>query len=91
MPFSAWVCITHCASWRAAWIALWIVKPAGLTANSDSSSLLPCASILIRLDAVISSNIRPYGLIRNESWLPGSRALMWVKTRSSHLNAATSR
>jgi len=44
---------------RAAWIAEWMMKPAWFTGNGVSCSLLPCASTLIRLDAVISSNISP--------------------------------
>ena len=56
-------CVLHVHTLNG--IAVWITKPAGLTGNSDSSSLLPCASTLIRLDAVISSNVKPYGLIRN--------------------------
>ena len=78
-----WVCSTHLASWRAPWMALWMMNPAGLTGNGESSSLLPSWSILTRLDAVISSKKTPYGLIRNWSSVPGTRAVMWVKTRSS--------
>jgi hypothetical protein len=38
---------------------LWMVKPAGLTGKGESMSLLQAWSTLTRLDAVISSNIRP--------------------------------
>ena len=41
-PLSEWVCSTQVMSWRAACTALWIVKPAGLTGNGESSTLLPC-------------------------------------------------
>ena len=84
------MCITHCASWRAAWMALWMTKPAGLIGNGVSCSTLPSMSILTRLEAVISSNIMPYGLIRKCS-VPGIFAVMWVKTRSSQWKSATSR
>ncbi|MNF10054.1 hypothetical protein D3C80_2108800 [compost metagenome] len=58
-PLMECVCSTHIASLRAAWIQLWMVKPAGLMSYSESITLLPCRSILTRLDAVISSNIMP--------------------------------
>lgn len=47
------------ASLRAAWIQLWMVKPAGLMSYAESITLRPSRSILTRLDAVISSNIMP--------------------------------
>ena len=72
-------------------MALWITKPAALTGNGDSPTLLPSRSILTRLEAVISSKKRPYGLIRNWSSVPGTRALMCVKTRSSQPKRDTSR
>ncbi len=58
-PLMECVCKTHIASLRAAWIQLWMVKPAGLMSYSDSMTLRPSRSILTRLDAVISSNIMP--------------------------------
>ena len=58
-PLSECVCTTQPTSWRAACTALWIVKPAGFTGYGESSILLPFRSILIRLEAVISSNISP--------------------------------
>ena len=45
-------------------------------------SLLQRWSTLISDDAVISSNISPYGLMRKWCSGPGMRALMWVKIRS---------
>ena len=54
------------------------------------STLLPSRSIRTRLDAVISSNMKPYGLIR-KSCGPGTRAEMCVNTRSSQPKCATSR
>src|SRR5687768_7760885 len=68
-----------------------MTKPAGFTGNGDSSILLPSWSTFTRLDAVISSKKSPYGLMRNASFVPGTRALMCVKTRSSQPNRATSR
>src|SRR6266702_5139990 len=59
-----------------------MTKPAALTGNGESSALFPCWSILTRLEAVISSKNSPYGLMRKWSWVPGTRALMCVKTRS---------
>ncbi|MNP18286.1 hypothetical protein D3C76_1107610 [compost metagenome] len=44
--------------------------------------MLPARSIFTRLEAVISWNIRPKGLIRKSS-VPGTLAEMWVKIRSS--------
>ncbi len=84
-PFSVWVCRTHLASCRAAWIALWITKPAGFTSKGESSIFWPLRSIFTRLEAVISSKKTPYGLIRNWSSASGTRSVMCVKTRSSHL------
>jgi hypothetical protein len=78
-------------SWRAAWMALWMVKPAGLMGQGLSPTLFPCMSIFTRLEAVISSNIIPYGLIRKWCSGPGTRAVIWVKTRSSQWKWATSR
>ncbi len=60
-----------------------MTKPAAFTGNCDSSTFLPSWSIFTRLEAVISSKNMPYGLMRNWSSVPGTRALMWVKTRSS--------
>ena len=40
------------------------INPAGLMSYGDSDTLRPSRSILINDDAVISSNIMPYGLIR---------------------------
>src|SRR5215468_12121519 len=71
MPFTVCVCSTQRASWRAAWIALWMTNPAWLTGNGESPILRPCRSIFTRLDAVISSKKSPYGLIRNWSSAPG--------------------
>jgi hypothetical protein len=59
MPARVWVCTTQVTSSRAAWIALWIVKPAALKMSSVGSTTLPSRSILMRRDAVISSNSRP--------------------------------
>ena len=59
-----------------------MVKPAGFTGKGESITLLHCGSTLTSDDAVISSNISPYGLIRKWCSGPGTRALMWVKTRS---------
>ncbi len=81
-PARVWVCSTHCASSRTAWIELWITKPARLTGKTESPRLLPSWSISTSDDAVISSNIRPYGLIRKLWSSPGTRALMCVNTRS---------
>ena len=53
----------------------------------------PCCrarSIFTRLEAVISSNIIPYGLMRKWCSGPGTRAERWVKTRSSQPYMATS-
>ncbi len=72
-------------------MALWITKPAGFTGNGDSPTFSPRRSIFTRLDAVISSKKSPYGLMRNWSWVPGTRAVMWVKTRSSQPKSCTSR
>ena len=58
-PARLCVCSTQAASSRAAWMQLWMVKPAGFTGNGESLSLLHCMSTLMRLDAVISSNISP--------------------------------
>ncbi|MCY1550598.1 hypothetical protein D9M68_868650 [compost metagenome] len=59
MPSAVWVCSTQPTSGRASWMALWMMKPAGLISNGDANSLLPCISTLTRLEAVISSNINP--------------------------------
>ncbi len=58
-PASVWVCSTHCASGRAAWTALWMVNPAGFTANGVSRTARPSASTFTRLEAVISSKNAP--------------------------------
>ncbi|MNL50260.1 hypothetical protein D3C87_1732620 [compost metagenome] len=58
-PARVWVCSTQPASGRASCTALWMTKPAGFTGKGESCSLVHCMSTLIRLDAVISSNIRP--------------------------------
>ena len=42
--------------------ALWIVNPAAFTENLESMTISPSVSSLTKLDAVISSNISPYGL-----------------------------
>ena len=64
-PFSVCVCRTHCASSRAAWIGA-VDDEAGRVDRKGRvlQHFLPSRSIFTRLDAVISSNIRPYGLIR---------------------------
>ena len=41
--------------------------------------MLQCWSTFTSDDAVISSNISPYGLIRKWCSGPGTRAVMWVK------------
>ena len=41
VPSGVCRCMTHLASSRASWIALWIVNPAGLTIASDSSKDVP--------------------------------------------------
>ena len=46
-------------------MALWIVKPAGLTSYGDSLTLRPSRSILTSEDAVILSNIIPSTAFRN--------------------------
>src|SRR5438046_1233184 len=66
-------------------IALWITKPAGFTSKGEWSIFWPLRSIFTRLEAVISSKKTPYGLIRNWSSASGTRSVMCVKTRSSHL------
>ena len=57
--------------------------------------LLHFSSTFTRLDAVISSNISPYGLIKKWCASPltdaGSLALMCVNTRSLQPYSATSR
>ncbi|MCY1412836.1 hypothetical protein D9M71_282540 [compost metagenome] len=58
-PARVWVCSTHWASSRAAWMALWMTKPAGLTLYGVGSTGWPSRSIFTRLEAVISSNISP--------------------------------
>jgi len=58
-PAGVWVCSTQVTSSRAAWIALWMTKPAGLMGCGLSSSLRPWRSTLTRLPAVISSNSMP--------------------------------
>ena len=40
MPAVVCVCITQCASGRASWIALWMMKPAGLTGQGELATLL---------------------------------------------------
>src|SRR5439155_5406636 len=90
-PFSVWVCSTHFASCRPSWMALWMMKPAALTGNGESSSLLPSVSIFTRLEAEISSKKTPYGLMRNWSSAPGMRSEMCVKTRSSQPKSAHAR
>ena len=59
MPATVWVCTTHLASWRAAWTAEWMTKPAGLMVCSVSWMMLPSRSTLTRLDAVICENSTP--------------------------------
>jgi hypothetical protein len=50
---------TQAASSRAAWIALWIVKPAGFTSCGLADTLRPSRSIFTSDEAVISSNVMP--------------------------------
>jgi hypothetical protein len=85
------VCSTQVMSSRASCTALWITKPAGLTGNGESMILLHCWSTFTSEEAVISSNISPYGLIRKWCSGPGMRAVMWVNTRSLQPYIATSR
>ena len=54
MPAVVWVCAMQWASARAAWMALWITKPATFTGCGEASSLRPSTSILTRLRAVTS-------------------------------------
>jgi hypothetical protein len=61
-PFRVWTWSTQIASSRAAWIALWIVNPAGLMSWGLSSTLFPARSILTRLEAVISSKRHSVGV-----------------------------
>ena len=58
-PFTLCTWSTHFASSRAAWIALWMVKPAGLISYGEAMTLLPSRSTLTRLEAVISSKVIP--------------------------------
>jgi hypothetical protein len=59
MPLAVCTCIMQAASGRAACTALCITKPGGLTSKDVSSSYEPRPSTLTRLDAVISSNMKP--------------------------------
>jgi hypothetical protein len=53
-------CSTHIASSRAAWTALWMVKPAGLMPSpAGSSTTCPSRSTVTRLPAFTSSKRRP--------------------------------
>src|SRR5262245_19331911 len=56
-----------------------------------SMTTLPARSTFTRLDAVISSNRKPYGLIRKWCCGPGTRKEICVKTRSSHPYRAVNR
>jgi hypothetical protein len=49
------VCITQCTSARAAWITLWMTKPARLTECSVACSGAPSWPTLIKFVAVTSS------------------------------------
>ncbi|MNC78964.1 hypothetical protein D3C75_1313130 [compost metagenome] len=72
-------------------MALWMTKPAGLTGCGVASTGRPCRSIFTRLEAVISSNSKPYGLIRKWCSGPGRRREIWVKIRSLMRKWAISR
>ena len=65
----------------------WIVNPAGLISYGDSRHLrAPEVDLDEREEAVISSNIIPYGLMRKWRSAPGTRAEMCVNTRSSDVS-----
>src|ERR1700736_4535308 len=83
--------ITHSASSRAPCTALWMAKPAGVMWDAEGITLRAWRSTLTSDDAVISSNIIPYGLIRKWCSGPGTRAEIWVNTRSSQPNSAVRR
>src|SRR5262245_29167000 len=51
-----------------------MVKPAGLMSYSEGITLRPSRSTFTSEDAVISSNIQPYGLMRKWCSGPGTRA-----------------
>ena len=53
------------------WIALWVTKPARLTACSVGRTGRPSMSTATRFEAVTSWYIRPKGLIRNTRSRPG--------------------
>jgi hypothetical protein len=56
MPAAVWVWTTQARSWRAMWIAEWIVNPAAFTSfvSGPSSTTLPSPSIFTRSLARIS-------------------------------------
>ena len=57
--------MTQPAFSRVAWIAPWMTKPAAFGSYPPLSPItFPSRSILMRLDAVISSNPSPSGLTR---------------------------
>ena len=58
-PARLCVCSTQPASSRTAWMQLWMTKPAGLTGNGESITLLQCWSTFTSDEAVISSNMSP--------------------------------
>ena len=49
--------------------------------STDTSKV---STKLTKLEAVISSNKKPYGLIKKWSSAPGTFAEIWVKIKSSH-------
>ena len=60
MPAGVWVWATQSTSCRAAWMALWMTKPARFTPYSVAlNRILPSRSIFSRLEAVISSYSMP--------------------------------
>jgi hypothetical protein len=64
MPASVCMCQTHCASGRAMWMALWMMKPARFAWYRFSPMEFPSSSILTSEEAVTSSKRSPYGLMR---------------------------
>ena len=83
-PFRVWVWSTHLASWRAAWMALWMTKPAGFTGNGESSTLLPSQVDLHQAGRGDLVEEQAVGI--DEELVLGARAparVMCVKTRSS--------
>ena len=57
MPARVWVCNTQPAFSRAWWMALWMVKPAGLTGNGESLSMLQAWSTLTTLDQAAGGDL----------------------------------